>query len=98
MIALSTMLIGSLIQRKIDKEICVATFDRPESGANVFDTATLQQLDEHLDFIEGDKSLRGVIIVSAKKLIFIAGADLKTLLRQAQTDELRPFIAEGQRK
>jgi hypothetical protein len=48
---MSTMLVGSVIQRKIDKEICVLTFDRPESGANVFDTATLQQLDEHLDFI-----------------------------------------------
>jgi hypothetical protein len=36
MIAMSTMLVGSLIQCKIDKEICVMTFDRPESGANVF--------------------------------------------------------------
>src|SRR5204862_4847193 len=31
------------------------------------------------------------------KSIFIAGADLKTLLEQAQTGELREFIAEGQR-
>src|SRR5207253_9016475 len=28
---------------------------------------------------------------------FIAGADLKTLLKQAQTGELRDFIAKGQR-
>ncbi|MCA1658446.1 MAG: enoyl-CoA hydratase/isomerase family protein, partial [Verrucomicrobiaceae bacterium] len=39
----------------------------------------------------------GVIVTSAKKSIFIAGADLKTLLRQAQTGELRSFIAEGQK-
>ena len=38
-----------------------------------------------------------MIIASAKKSIFIAGADLQTLLRQAQTGELRAFIAEGQR-
>jgi 3-hydroxyacyl-CoA dehydrogenase/enoyl-CoA hydratase/3-hydroxybutyryl-CoA epimerase len=38
-----------------------------------------------------------VVILSAKKSIFIAGADLKTLLRQAQTGEMRTFIAEGQR-
>ncbi len=31
--------------------------------------------------------LKGVIITSAKKSIFIAGADLQTLLRQAQTGE-----------
>jgi len=35
--------------------------------------------------------------LSAKKSIFIAGADLKTLLHQAQTGEMRAFIAEGQR-
>ena len=41
--------------------------------------------------------MRGLIITSAKKSIFIAGADLKTLLKKAQTGELRDFIAEGQR-
>ena len=35
--------------------------------------------------------------MSAKKSIFIAGADLKTLLHQAQTGEMGAFIAEGQR-
>jgi 3-hydroxyacyl-CoA dehydrogenase / enoyl-CoA hydratase / 3-hydroxybutyryl-CoA epimerase len=89
---------GSMIQREIgDDRICVLTFDRPESGANIFDAATLDELNEHLDFVENDASLRGVIIASAKKSIFIAGADLKTLLQQAQSGDLRVFIAEGQR-
>jgi 3-hydroxyacyl-CoA dehydrogenase / enoyl-CoA hydratase / 3-hydroxybutyryl-CoA epimerase len=80
-----------------DDHVCVLTFDRPESGANIFDAAALNELKEHLDFIEGEKSLHGLILASAKKSIFIAGADLKTLLKQAQTGELREFIAEGQR-
>jgi 3-hydroxyacyl-CoA dehydrogenase/enoyl-CoA hydratase/3-hydroxybutyryl-CoA epimerase len=88
----------SLIQREIDADhLCVLTFDRPESGANIFDAATMSELSEHIDAIEHDESLRGLIITSAKKSIFIAGADLKTLLKQAQTDEMRDFIAEGQR-
>src|SRR5207245_2393971 len=41
--------------------------------------------------------IRGLIITSAKKSIFIAGADLKTLLKQAQGGKLRQFIQEGQR-
>jgi 3-hydroxyacyl-CoA dehydrogenase / enoyl-CoA hydratase / 3-hydroxybutyryl-CoA epimerase len=90
--------IRSMIQRQIgDDHVCVLTFDRPESGANIFDAATLNELAEHVDAIEKDPSLRGLIITSAKKSIFIAGADLKTLLKQAQTGELRAFIAEGQR-
>src|SRR5256885_2796790 len=88
----------SMIQREIgDDRVCLLTFDRPESGANIFDAATMSELSEHVDVIERDESLRGLIITSAKKSIFIAGADLKTLLKQAQTGELRDFIAEGQR-
>ena len=88
----------SLIQREIGNDrVCVLTFDRPESGANIFDAATMAELSEHIDFIEREESLRGLILASAKKSIFIAGADLKTLLQQAQTGELRNFIGEGQR-
>ena len=87
-----------LIQRVIGNDrVCVLTFDRPESGANIFDAATMRELGEHVDAIERDSSLRGLIITSAKKSIFIAGADLKTLLKQAPTGEMRDFIAEGQR-
>ena len=87
-----------LIQRVIGNDrVCLLTFDRSESGANIFDAATMTELSEHVDVIERDESLRGLIITSAKKSIFIAGADLKTLLKQAQTGEMREFIAEGQR-
>ncbi len=86
-----------MIQREIgDDQICVLTFDRPESGANIFDAATLDELNEHLEFVEHQGSLRGLIITSAKKSIFIAGADLKTLSQQAQSGEMRAFIAKGQ--
>jgi 3-hydroxyacyl-CoA dehydrogenase / enoyl-CoA hydratase / 3-hydroxybutyryl-CoA epimerase len=86
-----------MIPREIDHGICLLTFDRPDSGANIFDAATLSDLDQQLDFIEEEDSLEGVVILSAKKSIFIAGADLKTLLHQAQTGEMGGFIAEGQR-
>src|SRR6266513_3471058 len=91
-------LTASMIQREIGKDgICILTFDRPESAANIFDAPTLKELNEHVDAIESDPEIRGLIVTSAKKSICIAGADLKTLLKQAQTGELRDFIAEGQR-
>ncbi len=85
------------IKREVEDGICVLTFDRPESGANIFDAQTMNDLRAQLDELERDGSLKGVIVTSAKKSIFIAGADLQTLLRQAQTGELRAFIAEGQK-
>ena len=89
---------ASMIRREIDGDgICVLTFDRPDSGANIFDVTTITDLRGHIAFIERETSLKGLIITSAKKSIFIAGADLQTLLRQAQTGELRAFIEEGQK-
>ena len=65
-----------MIRREIDgAAICLLTFDRPDSGANIFDAATLQDLSGHLDFIEKQPGLKGVILTSAKKSIFIAGAE-----------------------
>jgi 3-hydroxyacyl-CoA dehydrogenase/enoyl-CoA hydratase/3-hydroxybutyryl-CoA epimerase len=87
-----------MVRREIgDDRVCLLVFDRPESGANIFDAATLDELNEHLDSVEKDSSLRGLIIASAKKSIFVAGADLKTLLKQAQAGEMRAFIAQGQK-
>src|ERR1700730_11550840 len=87
-----------IIRREVgDDKVCVLTFDRPEPGANIFDATTMSELGDHVGAIERDNSLRGLIISSAKKSIFIAGADLRTLLKQAPTGEMRDFIAEGQR-
>src|SRR5215468_9887373 len=92
-----TVVTAPMIRRETgDDRICVLTFDRPDSGANIFDAATLDELNEHLDALETDTSVRGLIIASAKKSIFVAGADLKTLLQAAKTGEMREFIGRGQ--
>src|SRR6476646_6205074 len=93
-----TVATAPMIRRETgDDHICVLTFDRPSSGANIFDVATLDELNEHLDAVEKDASLRGLIIASAKKSIFVAGADLKSLLQAAKTGEMRGFIEPGQK-
>jgi 3-hydroxyacyl-CoA dehydrogenase / enoyl-CoA hydratase / 3-hydroxybutyryl-CoA epimerase len=95
--AMPAVVTAPMIRRETgDDHICLLMFDRPDSGANIFDAATLNELNEHLDAVEKDASLRGLIIASAKKSIFVAGADLKTLLQAAKTGEMRGFIERGQ--
>lgn len=83
-------------RRILPDGICVLTFDRAESSANIFDRAALAELAEHLDFIEqADPALTGVILISAKPAIFVAGADLYSV-RKMSADELKEFITAGQ--
>ena len=52
MIGMPATLNNPLIRRQIDDDhICLLMFDRPESGANIFDAATLDELNEQIDFV-----------------------------------------------
>ena len=71
------------IQRAVsDSGIATLTFDRPDSTANIFDQRTLDELNGHLDFLESERSLKGLIIRTAKSKIFIAGADLNAFTQE----------------
>ncbi|HEY1786984.1 MAG TPA: 3-hydroxyacyl-CoA dehydrogenase NAD-binding domain-containing protein [Verrucomicrobiae bacterium] len=86
------------IQRTIrDDGICLLMLDRAGSSANVFDRATLEELRNELDFIESQSgTLKGVIFASAKRSIFIAGLDLKSIGESATAAEISEIIEMGQ--
>lgn len=77
--------------------IAFFTFDRPNSAANIFDQATLEELSGLLDQVENDSSVRGVVIASAKPKIFIAGADLTGFTKDRSVENLTAIIELGQR-
>ncbi|HXF10376.1 MAG TPA: enoyl-CoA hydratase-related protein, partial [Desulfuromonadaceae bacterium] len=79
-----------------DDGVCVLTFDRAGSSANIFDRATLDELREQLDFIEKEPRIKGVVLVSAKRSIFIAGLDLKSVTDKATPEDVREIIETGQ--
>lgn len=90
------------IRREVRNDgLCVLTFDRQNSVANIFDTRTFEELNAHLDFLEGQTQhgpIQGVIFISAKGKIFIAGADLHGFTSGAMTDErLGGIIDNGHR-
>lgn len=85
------------IRRETDANgLCVVTFDRIGSTANIFDRATMEDFAQHIEAIAGDGNIRGVILCSAKPSIFIAGADLNALA-SLREGELEAFIELGQR-
>lgn len=77
-----------------DDGIAVLTFDRPGSSANLFDEATLDELSVALRVVERIRP-RGLVFLSAKEKIFIAGADLDSLAN-AEEERLSLLIEKGQ--
>ena len=86
------------IQREVsDAGITILTFDRPNSTANIFDQQTLGELNAHLDFLESEKSLKGLIVRSAKSKIYIAGADLNAFTQEISAERIAMVIEQGQK-
>jgi 3-hydroxyacyl-CoA dehydrogenase / enoyl-CoA hydratase / 3-hydroxybutyryl-CoA epimerase / enoyl-CoA isomerase len=60
-----------------EPDIAVLTLDTPNKGANVLSNSVLDELAKHLDTLEQRSDIVGLVFVSAKPGIFIAGADLR---------------------
>ena len=77
--------------------IALLTFDRPNSSANVFDVPALEELDAHLATLEKRPDLKGVVLISAKAKIFMAGADLNAFAKNLTTESRGHTIDLGHR-
>lgn len=79
--------------------IGVLTFDQPGSSANVFNPDSLDDLSGHLDTIAAHPELKGLILISAKTSVFIAGADISVFGQasgDSMDDDIRAFVKRGQ--
>ena len=74
---------------EIERGVATITFDRPDSSANIFDEATLDELNAHIEQLEKEKHVKSVFITSAKNGIFIAGADINTLSTASEEEVAR---------
>ena len=71
------------------------TFDKPGTSANVLSASVLMELDAVLAGLEKDLP-RGVIVLSAKKSGFVAGADIKEFTGVANEASGYQLIRPGQ--
>ncbi len=76
----------SIKYEKDSQNIATLTFDKPGSPVNLVDALLVETLFKHLDSLESDSSLTGIIITSNKK-DFLAGADIDRLYAIKDTDE-----------
>ena len=68
---------ATITRSNTDDAIALLTLDMPEKGANILSSHVLGELEVHLDAMEQEQHLNGLIIQSGKPGTFIAGADLR---------------------
>jgi 3-hydroxyacyl-CoA dehydrogenase/enoyl-CoA hydratase/3-hydroxybutyryl-CoA epimerase len=78
-----------------DEGIVWLTFDKAESGTNVFSPDVLEELDRALQTVAAEKP-RGLVILSGKPNGFIAGADIKSFTGVKNRDDAMAFLRRGQ--
>lgn len=67
--------------------VAVLTVDRPEAR-NALDAETVSEIHAALDRIERDEAVRVLIVTGGGEKVFVAGADVRTLLARSNRDVL----------
>lgn len=68
-----------------ESDVALLTLDMPGKGANVLSGNVLDELESKLDALQDRSDLAGLIFISAKPNIFIAGADLREFASSIST-------------
>ena len=90
---------GQAIQcRNLDNNIVELIFDSQSESVNKFDQNSLGELRELVTQLAADKSIRGLLVTSAK-VVFIVGADITEFLKgfQMPQDELVQWVMDAQK-
>ena len=86
-----------MINFNITAGIAVAEFDQPNSKANILNMDFFIRLNEILEEVEGNKDIKGLIFVSKKPSIYLAGADLLSMKDNLTNEKwLRGVLRYGQ--
>ena len=81
-----------------ESDIAVLTLDMPGKGANILSKSVLAEIAGHLDQLASRDDLKGLVIISGKPGIFVAGADLREFAASldASQDEIVQKCRLGQ--
>ena len=71
-------------------------FDKPNASANTLSSDVMKELNQRLAEIE-QEDIKGLVIYSAKKSGFIAGADIKEFTTLENADQAKELIRGGQK-
>ena len=75
--------------------VAVITLDTPDSPVNVLSREFFGEFSSHLDTVASDAEIKAVVVASAKRDNFIAGANIKQILAIETAEEAEALVREG---
>jgi enoyl-CoA hydratase len=85
---------GDTVTFEKKNDIGILKINRPKA-LNAISVQVIRDLDEHLDKIDADRNLRGLIVTGSGDKAFVAGADISEMAKM-NTDQAREFAKRGQ--
>lgn len=81
---------------KVENDTATILFDHPQSKVNVLTGEVMRQFDGFLTQVENDPHVKVLLVRSAKKDIFIAGADIKEIegITNSEEGERKAFAGQ----
>jgi 3-hydroxyacyl-CoA dehydrogenase/1,4-dihydroxy-2-naphthoyl-CoA synthase len=89
---------ASIVQiRYPQPDVAVVCMDTPNRPGNVLDDQLFSELDSAIEELSANDQLRGVVLISAKPKIFVAGADLNRIQQTADfsDQQIIEFCEQG---
>jgi 3-hydroxyacyl-CoA dehydrogenase / enoyl-CoA hydratase / 3-hydroxybutyryl-CoA epimerase len=90
------MMSSSFTTENITADITVLTFDLPAEKVNKFNTAVMMELAERIEILARQTGIRCLLIRSAKRDQFIAGADIKEIVTVTSEEQGYNASRQGQ--
>ena len=82
---------------RTENQLGVIEFNHPDSKVNLLTADCLKKLDLILEEVKEKEDLKAILLVSGKKDVFIAGADIKEIEKITQTNEGEDKAQAGQK-
>ncbi len=79
-----------------DLDVAVVTFDLPDEPVNKFTDAVIEEFDATFERLSTDTSVSAIVVLSGKRDIFIAGADIEAFVSIQTREEAETVSREGQ--
>ncbi len=80
----------------LDDGVAVVTIDVPNEPVNTLNASVVSEFGRLFDFLEGEPSVRGAVLISGKPDIFIAGADIQQFLTLRTAKDAEALSRAGQ--